>query len=122
MNEPLTVMGVMSHLRDLSIELDALVQKIGDEDRIATVQREEYLRAYAKAWRAAQGSVEARKQIAISLTADERMAAEVADCNVRDFRRKIEALKSRIEVGRSLGSAIKAEVALTNTSLSPYGA
>lgn len=121
-DKPLTVMGVMDHLRDLSIQLDSLVRDIGQEDQIATVQREEYLRAYAKAWRAAVGSVEARKQIAISLTEEHRMAAEIADCNVRDLRRKIDALKLRIEVGRSLGSAIKAEVALTNTPLSPYGA
>lgn len=121
-DKPLTVMAVMEHLRDLSKELDGLVQKIGDEDRIATVQKEEYLRAYAKAWRAAQGSVEARKQIAIGLTAEQRLAAEVADCEVRNLRRQIEALKLRIEVGRSLGSAIKAEVALSNTPFGPFGA
>lgn len=118
----LTVMQVMDHLRDLSKELDDLVKKIGEEDHIATVQKEEYLRAYAKAWRAAQGSVEARKQIAIALTAEQRMAAEVADCEVRNLRRQIEALKLRIEVGRSLGSAIKAEVSLSNSSFSPFGA
>jgi len=117
----MTVMDVMNHLRDLSKELDSLVRKIGDEDKIATVLREEYLRAYAKTWRNSTGSVEARKQITISFTEKERLAAEIADCVVRDLRRQIDALKSRIEVGRSLGSAIKAEVALTNTSFSPHG-
>lgn len=112
---PITAMGVSKHLGDLAKELDALVNLIGEEDLIATVKREEYLRAYADAWRAAVGSVEARKQIAISLTRDQRLAAEIADCTIRDLRRKIDALRVRIDVGRSYGAAVRAEVELVKS-------
>lgn len=118
---PLTAMSVAEHLADLAKELDVLVKKTGEEDLVATTLKEQYLRAYASAWRAAVGSVEARKQIAIGLTADERMAAEIADCQVRDYRRRIDALRIRIDVGRSLGTTVRAEVGLASTPLSPYG-
>lgn len=118
---PTTAMGVAQHLGDLAKELDTLVKKIGEEDLIATTLREQYLRAYATAWRSSQGSVEARKQIAISLTADERLAAEIADCTVRDLRRKIDALRVRIDVGRSYGAAVRAEVEIVKSPMQPYG-
>ena len=38
--------------------------------------------------------------------------ADVADAVVRHLRRKIEALKVRIDVGRSYGAAVRAEIAL----------
>jgi hypothetical protein len=115
---PTTAMGVAQHLGELAKELDRLVKVIGEEDQIATVQREEYIRAYATAWRSAIGSVEARKQISLSLTADERLAAEMADCTVRDLRRKIDALRVRIDVGRSYGAAVRAEVELVKSPFS----
>lgn len=118
---PLTAMAVAEHLAELAKELDGLVKRTGEEDLIATTLREEYLRSYAKAWRSSQGSVEARKQIAISLTGDERMAAEIADCQVRDLRRRIDAIRIRIDVGRSLGTTVRAEVGLASSPLSPYG-
>lgn len=111
-------MQVAQHLGDLAKELDGLVKEIGEADHIATVLREEYIRAYAKAWRNSSGSIEARKQTALFLTEEERMAAETADCSVRDLRRKIEALKVRIDVGRSYGAAVRAEVELVK---SPFG-
>lgn len=112
---PANAVQVAQYLGSLAKELDVLVKQIGEEDSIATVMREQYLRAYASAWKAAMGSVEARKQIAISLTVEERMAAEMADCTVRDLRRKIDALRVRIDVGRSYGAAVRAEAELFKT-------
>lgn len=117
----LTPMSVAKQLADLSKELDALVKKTGEDDKIATVQKEMYIRAYATAWKATTGTAEARKQTALTLTQDERMAAETAASEVRDDRLRIDALKLRIEVGRSLGSTVRAEAALLNTPFSPYG-
>lgn len=117
---PSTAMGVARHLGDLAKELDTLVRRIGEEDQIATVCREEYIRAYASAWRNSTGAVEARKQIALGLTQDERMAAEMADCTVRDLRRKIDALKVRIDVGRSYGAAVRAESELVKSPFQEF--
>lgn len=117
---PTTAMGVARHLGDLARELDSLVRKIGDEDRTATVLREEYIRAYSRAFRDSVGSMEARKQIALSLTQDERLAAEVADSQVRDMRRQIDALKVRIDVGRSYGAAVRAESELVKSPFQEF--
>lgn len=114
-------MAVAEHLAGLAKELDGLVKKTGEEDLIATTLKEEYLVAYSRAWKAAVGSVEARKQIAIGLTTEQRMAAEIADCQVRDLRRRIDAVRIRIDVGRSLGTTVRAEVGLASSPLSPYG-
>lgn len=111
-DRPLNAMEVVRHLGDLSQELDKLVESLGEEDMIATVKKEEYVRAYAKAWKASVGPIESRKQMALSLTEDERLAAEVADCQVRDLRRRVDALKVRIDVGRSYGAAVRAETEL----------
>jgi ubiquinone biosynthesis protein UbiJ len=122
MTTPQTAMDVAHHLGELAKELDRLVKAIGDEDRIATVAKEQYLRAYAKAFRNSSGAMEIRKQTATALTEEERMAAEIADCEVRDLRRKIDALKVRIDVGRSYGAAVRAESELVRSPHSPYGA
>lgn len=118
MNEPSTAMGVAQHLGKLAKELDDLVKKIGESDSIATVVREEYIRAYARAWRNCSGTAEARKQTSLDLTQAERLSAEMADCEVRDLRRQIDALRVRIDVGRSYGAAVRAEVELVK---SPFG-
>lgn len=118
---PANAIQVAQLLGELSRRLDELVNKIAESDHIATVLKEEYLRAYARAWASACGSVEGRKQIAIGLTSEPRLAAEVADAEVRDLRRRIDALKTRIDVGRSYGAAVRAESELVRSPFSPYG-
>lgn len=66
--------------------------------------------AYSKAFLAAEGSIDARKHQAAIQTHQFRMDADVADTVVRHLRREIDSLKVRIDVGRSYGAAIRAEL------------
>lgn len=120
MNTPQNAMQVAEHLAGLSKDLDKLVKDLGEADHIATVLREEYIKDYAATWKNTVGSLEARKQMTLSLTHEKRLAAEVADSHVRDLRRKVDALKVRIDVGRSYGAAVRAEVSLAQTPHSPW--
>lgn len=114
-------MAIAEHLGELAKELDSLVRQVGEEDLIATTLRETYIRAYAAAWKESAGSVESRKQDVLDATGEQRLAAEVADCQVRDLRRRIDALRVRIDVGRTMSTTVRAEVSLSATPLSPYG-
>jgi len=63
------------------------------------------------------GSVDARKHTAVIETHTQRLAADVADAAVRHLRRRIDAVKTRIDVGRSYGAAIRAELNLSQAGV-----
>ena len=56
--------------------------------------------------------MEQRKHLAVVAVHQLRLDADVADALVRHLRRRIDATKVRIEVGRSYGAAIRAELNL----------
>lgn len=64
---------------------------------------------YARAFLSAQGSVDARKQLAVLEVEDVCFAMEMAEQKVRAVRERIRTIRDQIEVGRSLNSAVKAE-------------
>jgi hypothetical protein len=68
--------------------------------------------AFSRAYMGATGSIEARKHTAVIETHQQRLAAEVAEAVVRHLRRQLDALKVRVDVGRSYGAAVRAEIAL----------
>ena len=48
-----------------------------------------------------------------------RLAADVAEAVVRHLRRRIDAVKTRIDVGRSYGAAVRAEISLAGHEEGP---
>jgi hypothetical protein len=116
---PLTAQGVADHLASLGRQLDDLVKQIGDAERAAVNGREDYTMAYAQQFLKAQGAMDARKQIAIEHTHDTRLAAELAEAEVRGLRRQIESVRVRIDVGRSVGAAMRAEASLASSAGTP---
>ena len=108
----LTPNRVVSHLVNLAKELDDLTATLGHTEMVAVNAREDFTVAHAKAYLVAEGPVEARKAQAIIATHNERLAAELAEAQVRGIRRQIESVRVRIDVGRSASSIMKAEMAL----------
>jgi hypothetical protein len=90
----LTANDVAANLAQLARDLDACVRTLDTADRDAVNKREDYTHE------------------AITRTHAERLAAETADAIVRGLRRQVDTLKVRIDVGRSVGTAIRAEMAL----------
>lgn len=116
---PATATEVAQHLAHLARDLDATVRALEAADRGAVEKRAAADLAYSRAFLAAEGSVDRRKHIAAVDTHQQRLDADVADTVVRHLRRQIDAIKTRIDVGRSYGAAVRAEIALGNAGGEP---
>ncbi len=70
--------------------------------------------AYARAFLKAEASnAETRKQIAVLETADVKLDAEIADAQVRALKTRLAVLRDQVDIGRSLGAAVRSEWAAT---------
>jgi hypothetical protein len=110
--EQMTASSVAAHLAKLGRELDALVTAMDGAEREAVNRREDYTLEYSRAFLRSEGAMDARKQIAIRDTHAERLAAETADVLVRGLRRQLDSVKTRIDIGRSVGAALRSEIGL----------
>ncbi|OLE27949.1 MAG: hypothetical protein AUG44_08650 [Actinobacteria bacterium 13_1_20CM_3_71_11] len=116
MSEQLTPNQVALQLARLARELDDLVAAIDDAEKNAVNAREDFTMTYAKAFLTAEGSMEVRKHKATVDTHAARIGAELAEQQVKGIRRQIDSVKIRIDVGRSLGAALRAEISLGGVS------
>jgi hypothetical protein len=71
--------------------------------------RHDFTVAQAKAFLTAEGSIQARQAQATLDTAAERVAAELAEAEVRILKSDIRILENRIDVGRSVVGVLRAE-------------
>lgn len=101
---------VALQLASLGRDLDACVRTVDAADRDAVIRREDYTLAHARAFLNAEGPMDIRRYTAIVNSHAERLAAESAEQVVRGLRRQIDAIKVRVDIGRSYGSALKAEL------------
>lgn len=111
----LTSSDVAQQLGLLGRELDLTVEQIREADFDATKKRGAFDLAYSRAFVGADGSMEIRKHLAVIATFQLREAADVADALVRHLRRRIDAVGKRIEVGRSIGTTVRAESSLAGS-------
>lgn len=112
MTGPQNTNEVAMHLASLGRDLAATVKTLDGAEREAVNRREDYTLANARAFLAAEGSVDFRKNTALVQTHAERLAAETADVVVRGIRRQLDAIKVRIDIGRSVGAALRTEINL----------
>lgn len=108
----LTPNDVVMQLAALARDLDANVSALEDADRQAVLVRHEADLAHSRAFLTAQGSVEQRKHEAFVSCERQLSEAAVAEAVVRHLRRRGDAIRVRIDVGRSVGSALRAELSL----------
>lgn len=108
---------VVLHLTELSRQLADATEQINEADIAAVNARETAKLAEAKAFLAAEGSVEARKSKAVVQTHEARLAAEVADAGVRGLQRTIRTLQTRIDVGRTFGATLRSEMNLAGSGV-----
>jgi hypothetical protein len=101
---------VVQHLASLALELNNKVAAIRTAERDFVEKRGAADLAYSREYLAAEGSIDARRHQATIKTFRQRMDADVAEAVVRHLRREIDALRVRIDVGRSYGAAIRAEL------------
>lgn len=111
MSEQLTPRSVVLQLSELARQLDHTVTLLKEADLEATLARHAADVAESTAFLSAEGSVEMRKHKARLATDKLEGDALQKEAVVRYLRQKINAVSVRIEVGRSMSSALKAELA-----------
>ena len=104
-----TTNDVILQLAQLGRDLDNKQREIRDLDEAAVRARARYEVTFARKFLAAEGSVDVRKYTATLETAELKLDAEIADQVLRAAREAIRVLRDRLEIGRSLNSAIKSE-------------
>lgn len=102
---------LVTELSAIGRELNYLSREIDRLDRECVQAWHEHRLAYARTFLTAEGAMESRKQESILATEDERLAAESADQVLRAAKERIRVLRDRMEIGRSLGAARRAEFA-----------
>jgi hypothetical protein len=112
---PQNATEVAQSLGQLAVQLDHAVRDLARLDEESVRARARYEVLFAKEFLTGAGSVDARKQAARIVCEKEWLDAEIADQRVRSQKAMISALGVRIDVGRSYGSAIKAEMQLVGT-------
>jgi hypothetical protein len=102
---------IVKRLSELSRLLDAATDEVAvlDEDAVRAKQANEV--AYARAFLAADGPMDARKAQAVIVTADAALAMELAQAKHRACRERIRTLGVQIEVGRTLSAATRSQFA-----------
>ena len=117
--ELLTPNEVVKQLTRLAQELDATTELLREADHDSTLKRHQADLAEAKAYLSAEGPVEERKRIAKVATERIEEEALVSEALVRYLKNKLKSLDLRIEVGRSLGTSLRAEMRLMPYSETP---
>lgn len=106
---------ITERLSMLARALDEQTDALEVLDRQAVETRHGYEIAFAKAFLTSDGAMDVRKQKAVLATDTEKLAAEIADQKLRACKARIATIKVQIETGRSLGSALKAEMAFAGS-------
>ena len=108
MNTP-TANDVVVMLSRIGRELDAKQDEISRLDEEAVRAKSRYEVSFARAFIQAQGAEGLRKQTAVLETEAAKLDMEIADQKLRAAREAIRVLRDRLDIGRSLNSAIKSE-------------
>lgn len=104
-----TANDVVQLLAQLGRELDAKQAEISRLDEAAVRARARYEVTLSRNFLKAEGSMDMRKHQSIVKTADLKLDAEIADQVLRAAKESIRVLRDRLDIGRSLNSAIRSE-------------
>lgn len=112
---PRTSLELEALLEELDERVDTLAADLDQKDIAAVNAREAYVEAYAVAFITSPGPMDIRKQLALQVTHDVRLQAELADQVVRGLIRHLRILERRIETTRTRSANVRAEASLART-------
>lgn len=104
-----TTNDVVLMLAQLGRELDNKQHEISRLDEDAVKAKARYEVSFARSFIAATGAEGLRKQTAVLETELQKLDMEIADQKLRAAREAIRVLRDRLDIGRSLNSAIRSE-------------
>jgi hypothetical protein len=104
--------AALDHLGELSRLLQKLTDELVEQEMIAVNAREDYVLAKEVAFLKSEGTQYVREAESKVSTTEVRRRAEGEEAKLRQLRAQVGAVKTRIEVGRTKVSGIKAEMTL----------
>lgn len=107
---PSTPVEVVQRLSQLVGDLKDLVEQLARFEMDAVVQRHAADIAEAKAYLSGSGSVDARRKHALLATQQQQLEADTAEALLRVCKARIRALETEIDVGRTYGATVRAEL------------
>uniref|UniRef100_A1UJR9 Uncharacterized protein n=2 Tax=unclassified Mycobacterium TaxID=2642494 RepID=A1UJR9_MYCSK len=108
---------VVRLLLSLAEELQNLDAELSGLERDAVTKAEQLNVAQAKALLTATGkTVGEREAQALLATEAERLAARLAEINVKATKRRVETLRMRIDIGRTVCATLRSETELERSS------
>lgn len=105
----LTPHAVVSTLSSISKQIEEQTDIIKELDYRATEAKMNYKREYYKAFLVAQGAIDLKKITAENHTIDLAEASEFLAAELRAAKEKMEMLRDRLEVGRSINAIMRME-------------
>lgn len=111
MTSDITANNIVRRLAALGRELDAAVEMLKDADTDAVQKRHAADLAESRAFVNAEGSMDMRKHLARLAIDRQESDALVAEALVRYLRNRIKSIETRIDLGRSMNAAHRAELA-----------
>jgi hypothetical protein len=108
----LTPNAVVSLLLELARKLAELSAGLDELEREAVNKAADATNVYLKAFLKAEGPQYLREAIAKQASTESQLAADLAKCMVSGRKRDLEILRTRIDVGRSVSAALRAEIEL----------
>lgn len=111
--ETLTALSVARRLQELSRALSAAVDRMAEEDEQVARAKHAYEVGFARVMlHSDERSADKRKAAAVLAMDDQYLHLLVAETRLRATRELVRSLTMRIEIGRSLGAAVRSEAAL----------
>lgn len=107
--------AVVMELAAIGRELDRLSHETAEQDEKVVRALAEHRKAYAREFTSGAGSIEDRKQAAILAVDDLRVEAELAEQVLRAMKERVKVLRDRLEIGRSIGAAVRSQFAAEST-------
>jgi hypothetical protein len=105
----LTPADIIQTLSRIAKDIDECTDDIARLDEEMVKARAKYKTEYARAFLAAEGSMDIRKYTADLETSELYFGAEIAEQKHRAAVGALRALRDRLEVGRSLGPLVRLE-------------
>lgn len=114
MNADITPTTAVMEMAKLSRQLDELGYKLREAERKAVNDEHKYRVEKAKALLSVkEGTVPEREAQALLMVAEVRLAAKLAEADLRILRNEIRVAETRIDVGRSVVAVLRMEASLT---------
>lgn len=104
-----TQQDVVLQLSEIARQLEVKTHEIARLDEEAVRAKSRFEVGFARCFLTTPGSMDIRKQTAVLETADAKLDAEIAEAKVRAARESIRTMRDRLDVGRSLNAAVRAE-------------